>query len=382
MRRFFLASLVAFALVAAACSDDAPTDTAPQGVAATTQPDATASTTTAAPTTTAATTSTTSTTTVPETTSTTAAETTTTTDLGPVSPLNGLPVEDESLLDRRVMSIKIDNHPQARPQSGLLDADMVVEILVEGGFTRFISIFHSAASDYLGPVRSGRPTDAGILRPLDGVFAISGAQNWVARYLVARSIRIMGEGIEGLFRIGSRLAPHNLYADTEGLRNAADNYGFDDEFGLPLYDVAPWAETPGESATELELSWDEFHTVRWEFRDGKYYRYEGSREHTWISGRDGTPHQVAVDVLVVLVGQRYTAYPPAGVSGSPVPATDTEGSGNAYIFFDGTVMRGTWQRDGIGQMFHLTAEDGTTMSVPPGKPWVSIFPDSRTLDFS
>ena len=101
-----------------------------------------------------------------------------------------------------------------------------------------------------------------------------------------------------------------------------------------------------------------------------------------MSGRDGTPEQIAVDVLVILVGHRYTAYPPAGVSGSAVPATDSVGSGNAYILYGGTVWRGTWRRDDIGESFQLVGDDGTTMTVPPGVPWVSLFPDSRTLDIS
>ena len=64
-------------------------------------------------------------------------------------------------------------------------------------------------------------------------------------------------------------------------------------------------------------------------------------------------HRDPLALIVVLVGHRYTAYPPAGVSGSAVPATDSVGSGNAYILYNGTVQRGTWRRDDIGESFHL-----------------------------
>jgi hypothetical protein len=104
--------LVALALVMAACS--------PAAVETTTS------------TTTTSTTSTSTTTTIPTTTTTTLPE-------PPRSPVTGLPVEDETLLDRRLVAVKIDNHPRARPHAGIDDADMVIEILVEGGFTRYMT---------------------------------------------------------------------------------------------------------------------------------------------------------------------------------------------------------------------------------------------------
>ena len=80
------------------------------------------------------------TTTVAETTATTAPETTTTSEagLGISEAINGLPADDRAV-DRRVVAVKIDNHPKARPQSALQSADAVYEILVEGGITRVIA---------------------------------------------------------------------------------------------------------------------------------------------------------------------------------------------------------------------------------------------------
>jgi hypothetical protein len=375
MRRHLLATLVVLALIAAACSggDDADSTTT-SAETSSTAPSTTAAATTTQPSTTA--------TSRPTTTTTRA---TTTTEGGPASPLNGIPdAEDEDLLDRRVMAVKIDNHPQARPQSGLLEADAVVEILVEGGFTRFLALFHDNDSTYLGPVRSARPTDAGILRPLGATFAFSGAQNWVINYLLAREIPVMGEGVEGMFRIGGRVAPHNLYADTNGLRNAADGRGYDDEFGNPLYEVAPWDELPSATADSITFSWDPYNTVTWEYdaADGLYYRSIDGREHTWISGQDGVEEQVAVPVLVVLVGRRYTASPPGNAPGSALPATETIGSGELLVFTEGTVLEGTWEREGIASTFLLRDAAGNPVSVPPGQPWISVFPDNRTIDWS
>jgi len=83
----------------------------------------------------------------------------------------------------RVIGVKIDNHWNARPQSGINKADAVFEIPVEANLTRFIAVFHDSDADYLGPMRSGRPTDPTVLAPLNATFIISGAQPWVQRSL-------------------------------------------------------------------------------------------------------------------------------------------------------------------------------------------------------
>jgi len=164
-RAFIL--LVALALVATACGGDSAETTVTTEITTTT-------------------TTTTTTPPVPETTttssSTTTSSTTTTTIYdGPIAPLTGLPIDDETLAARRVMAIKVDNHPDARPQSGLDQADAVMEILVEGGFTRFVALFHTTDTDYVGPIRSGRPTDPTVLRPMNAVMVVSGGQDWIIR---------------------------------------------------------------------------------------------------------------------------------------------------------------------------------------------------------
>ena len=79
--------------------------------------------------------------------------------------------------------VKIDNHPQARPQSGLSQADVVYEEIVEG-ITRFFAVFHSATSDPVGPIRSARTTDVNLLAQLNHpLFAWSGGNKGVVKAL-------------------------------------------------------------------------------------------------------------------------------------------------------------------------------------------------------
>ena len=78
-----------------------------------------------------------------------------------MSPFTGLELSPELWLKRprRVIAFKVDNNLNARPQSGLQEADTVMEILVEGGMTRFLAFYMDKTSSYVGPIRSARPTD-------------------------------------------------------------------------------------------------------------------------------------------------------------------------------------------------------------------------------
>lgn len=77
-------------------------------------------------------------------------------------PLNGglfTQQEKEKWETRRPLGIMIENHEEARPQSGLNNADIVYEAVAEGGITRFLAIFYCAAANFevtVGPVRSAR----------------------------------------------------------------------------------------------------------------------------------------------------------------------------------------------------------------------------------
>ena len=135
------------------------------------------------------------------------------------SPLNGTAVSEESLT-RRILGVKVDNHLEARPQSGIEKADLIFEIWVEG-LTRYLAFFQASDVVYLGPIRSMRPTDIALQNPFGASFVNSGGQDWVYELAWSSSVRYFLEP-EGTFRINGRYPPHNLYGDTAALRALDD----------------------------------------------------------------------------------------------------------------------------------------------------------------
>lgn len=310
----------------------------------------------------------------------TTAAPTTTIDDRPRSPVNGLPIDDPDLLDRRVLAVKVDNHWNARPQSGILDADAVFEIRVEGGLTRFMAVFHSADSELLGPIRSGRPSDAALVRPLEAVLAISGGQPWIRAGINGIGVEYLSDTRPGMFRIPDRFAPHNLYGNTMELREVADERELpDDPPSTPLWEFGELADE-GEEASQATFTFSTTTTTQWTWDGTTYWRSIDGEDSNWLTA-DGEVERINSDLLLAIVGEQYTATPGAGNAGSSVPATSTIGTGPIYIFSEGRVITGIWEREDPSEPFALTTEDGDVLSVPPGKPWISVVPNSGAVEF-
>ena len=127
-------------------------------------------------------------------------------------PLSGLGVEP-----RPALVVKVDN-VDAEPQSGLNQADIVFEEIVEGQATRFAAVFNSMEANPVGPIRSARTQDVNLLLSLnDPAIAYSGANEEVNAALQAAGFELLSEGSPGFFRRDDLEAPHNLFANVAAL---------------------------------------------------------------------------------------------------------------------------------------------------------------------
>lgn len=327
--------------------------------------------------TTATTTAPTTTTTRPTTTTTTRPTTTTTVDDRPISPITGLPIDDPETLDRRALVIKIDNHANARPQSGLPHADAIVELPVEG-LTRLVAVFHTDDVAEVGPIRSMRPTDWQVAALFGGPLVMSGGQDWVLAANRNNGAELIGDvGRPYTFRVSFRFAPHNLYADTNALRDLADDRGYDDD---PPHQIWEFGDLPttAERASDIRLDFAGSLVADWTWTGTEYLRMTNGVEHEWVDEL-GERSQISTDTLVVLQMRTYLAQPPPG--GGVARAVDSIGSGNAWVFAGGRVVAGNWERDRGSDGFTLTTEDGDSLAVPAGRVWISFFPSGETPEW-
>ena len=361
-------------------TSSSPTTTASADT--TTSAAAGATTTTAADTTTSTAAGATTTTAADTTTTTAAGATTTTTVPGPppaLSPLTGLGVADPDLLNRRTMAVKVDNHWDSRPQVGIGEAEAVFELLVESGLTRFIALFHSVDSTFVGPVRSVRPTDPHLLRHLNTTVLASGGQDWVINTFPRNGVGVIGEIGVGGYRDESRQAPHNYFVNTAEFRPTADQRLYPDTPPPPLFEIGdlPVSGIPG-GVSRVTMEWAPSNTVTWEWNGTRWERHLEDGPHTWthVEGGEGV---ITADVLVVVFSRLFYTTPPQG--GVTLPTMETTGEGRVLIFAEGQVVNGRWERADTAQPFTFMLDDGSPITVPAGRPWISLFPDGRLVSW-
>jgi DUF3048 family protein len=258
----------------------------------------------------------------------------------------------------------------------------MMELMVEGGLSRMVGLFHQSDVAYAGPVRSVRPTDA-LLESLGTTVGISGAQPWIADLVAAEGVPIIREGQVGpptMFRIGGRSAPYNLYTSTVELRREADRRRYPGEGPPELFNFGAFQYGEAPAATTVEVSWSDPVSTVWTWDGVRYRRSMGITPQFWRDATGGTG-RIAADTLVVVFGQYYEVGAPPGVAGSIVPAMATIGSGRMLVFSSGRVLEGTWSRTDNESWFTFTV-NGAELVVPPGIPWIHIIPHDRPVTWS
>jgi hypothetical protein len=323
--------------------------------------DTTAPVTTVAPSTSAATTTTAAPTT-------TITETTTTTTTVPVYPLTGVEVIDPTVAARPALVVKIDNATGARPQTGMNEADIVVEEIVNDSLTRFAFVFHSQGSNPVGPVRSGRLQDIDLFgsfnRPL---FAWSGGNPTVTAAIRASDLIDLGpQRANVYFRSSDRKVPHNLYSTTTDLwsQAPADAQPPQRQFAYrSATDPVAGVPSPGVLVTldSIDVRWD------WDAAAGVYFRtMEGKPHDDTLSGQVNTNNVVVLEMTYL-----------PGISGSP--DAKTIGSGRAFVFTGGQYIEGTWSRADRRAPFTLTDADGSIIEMTPGRTFIELPREGNTL---
>jgi len=274
-------------------------------------------------------------------------------------PLTGLPAEGEAP-KHPPMVVKIDNTGASNPQVGLSKADLVAEELVEGGSTRLAVFYYSQLPDRVGPVRSMRATDIGIVEPAKGVLVASGGAPSTVRRVRSAGIKIVSEGGTGYSRDSGRTSPYNLFMALPALARTL-------KAGAPPEGYFSWGEEgdlpEGQRARSIAATFSGGHTTNWQFRKGSYVNLNSEA----ASGDQFRPKTVLV--LRVKVGTAGYKDP----AGNPVPETRFTGKGKAMVFHDGSVVRGTWTKRGLGGQVRLSTKAGE-LKLPPGKVWMELVP--------
>jgi hypothetical protein len=290
-------------------------------------------------------------------------------------PLTGIGTEKEPA--RRAIAVVVNNHPKARPQSGLDKADLVYEVLAEGDVTRFVAIFQSEKPENVGPVRSAREYFIDLASGYDTFFVAHGYSPEAKTMLDRGEIdNINGIQYDGtLFkRADFRKAPHNSYITYENIVKGADQKGY-------AMDKAPEAAVflsseeadlvEGTPAAEFMVSYGTptFDVIyEYDAEKGKYHRFTGSEETVDLESKE----PVLLDnVLVVQMNHQI-------VDSAGRREVNVTTGGKGYLFQKGKVNEIQWKNE-AGRI--IPYKDGVKAGFVQGKTWINIVPSISDVSF-
>lgn len=337
MRRT-LVVLIALALAAGACTDDAE--------------------------------ETTTTSSAESTTTTEAAETTTTTD-GADEPATTTTAPVDASTEPAYVGVRLDNGPGAA-QVNLGLAEIVLETMVEGGITRLTALYRDDPPTVAGPVRSLRPVDADLLAPFRPVVVTSGGRPFVRQAVDAAGVVVLGPESGVLTDTGNQ-PPNQLATNPEAIAQFADLGDRPRPFG----DAEPPSEGEDAEQWSIELG-PEARTVAWEWSDDEWLRSQDGSPHEWLVDGEGFASVTTDVVLVLFANERSAGY--VDSVGSPVFDYDVIGGGEFLLAAAGAVTTGTWRRDSLVAGWVLAAEDGAEVGLPDGRLWVMVAPDVSIVE--
>ncbi len=309
---------------------------------------------------------------------------------------------------RRPLAVMIENHSEARPQSGLTSADLVYEAVAEGGITRFMALFYCHLSDVqIGPVRSARTYFLDWLSEYDALYAHVGGANTpgpadalgqIIKYEI-KDLNQFSIGFPVFWRDYQRLGhpvatEHTMYSTTQklwevGLKRgwiATDSAGikWDSRFTLWKFkdaapDVGSSPKTGAGQVTKITVSfWDSQpdYTVEWNYdAASNTYKRKNGEPHTDLNNNQ----QLETKNIVVQFMRESNAND--GYPGNVHLLYQTTGNGKALIFQDGNVLEGKWIKSSRTARSKFIDKGGKEVEFNRGQIWIQTVPEGSKVNY-
>jgi hypothetical protein len=274
-----------------------------------------------------------------------------------------------------VTGVMVEKSPDARPQSGLKDAGVVFEAIAEGGITRFLALYQEEMPGNIGPIRSSRPYYLQWALGFDAAYAHVGGSPDALADIKSWGVRDLDQfsNSGSYHRISTRYAPHNVYTSRADLLSLQNSKGYSKSTftGFVRKKEAP-AQTPTTSSVDLAIS-GYYYNVHYDYdaTANAYKRTEGGVPH--MDADSNTQLEPKVVVALVLP---YALLPDGYHSDY-----QTIGTGKMYIFQDGVLTTGTWQKTDMKTNFTFTDDAGKPLALNPGQTWITAVGSATNVTY-
>lgn len=294
------------------------------------------------------------------------------------APLDGVMTTDVDATTRHPLGVIIENHTDARPQSGLISASIVYEAIAEGGITRFLAIYGTKLSEKVGPIRSARTYFVDWAHGYDAYLAHVGGNIDALDKIKAESILDLDQ-----FRYPSAYwrekglnvsSEHTMFASIPKLYDqaATDKYATSNDFAVFQFKDDPKPESPEYAAIP------DSQTISIDYGNANYnvvFTYDKST-NSYKRSLAGTPHldretkeQISPKNVVVMIVDRKAIKTRINESGYEMT---TVGEGVAKIFIDGKTIEGKWKKTAKDQREKFYDSTGAEIVFNRGQFWISV----------
>ena len=293
-------------------------------------------------------------------------------------------------MDRTPLLVKIDNAPAARPHYGIAQADMVFEIIVEGGVTRLAAVFHAQDPAQIGSVRSARLVDRSLTPMVRGALVYSGTSAHALSLInkdVAENkyIELSADHAAGYYRVNFRPSPYNLFTSAANQRENLKKLGKEKASDIPKWAFLVSQDHPATlagmsgaaAATEITIPYRaDTSAVRYEYDAATrtYARFQNAAGRPARDVDAVTSKPVAATDVVIIQTEIWEVPDIVDASGALSNDMRMTGSGPAIVFRDGLRQDGTWSRKDDMSAFVFKNAAGEQILLSPGQPWIHVVP--------
>lgn len=308
--------------------------------------------------------------------------------------LTGLPKGDDYPEGQRITAVMVNNisntsYQEARPQAGLSDADILIEIKVEGNITRFCALY----TDYrnlpeICPVRSARDQFFQLFLPFQPLYVHIGESVIQKQYKKDYSYESLDVNLDqtGFDRDPNRgnvAIEHTAYVDGPGIQRAIDKLGSDTQrtYNSTFFDFVNYNEpnrvlTGGDALGIKVVHSQSYRTYfDWDAASGRYLMSQYSMRYGEIrpSTDANNGEQLGFENVLVLFTD-FDVYPDPGGSGYDLQKVNYANGGVGYYFNGGKAEFIRWMKGAPLQPLRIVDTEGNeeNVRINPGKTYIAV----------
>lgn len=292
-----------------------------------------------------------------------------------VCPLTGLPIEEEALALRPI-AVMIDNYPSARPQSGLMNAEIVYEIPAEGGITRYMAIYHHLDTEKIGPVRSARSYFIDKAIEYNAVYLHCGGSPEALKDIKTLKVDSLNEltGERNFWRANDRKAPHNLYTSTKLTRELMGTKKLSEKTWSYNMNISKeFVDLDGKVVNNLIIDYKQKYKVGYQYDQDKKIFFRTINGERLKDKETGTEIST-VNIIIEKVSSKVV---------DEVGRLDLDniGSGKGYFLTGGKQIEIKWSKESRQAKTIYKDLKGNPIQLNKGNTWVQVIPDNATIEF-